>query len=323
MAHVNARTNLFARRLMVQRVGAGWPAAHVAEQLGVSRATVHKWLRRHAEGGDASLADRSSRPVRMPNRTSRQVEKRVLAARRRGKRGAVVLAGDLGLDPLTVGRILARHGVAHLAAIDPITGERVRGSRRSGNRYEHPRPGDMIHVDVKKLGKIPTGGGWRLHGRDAAVSVANRHKKTRIGYDYVHTAIDDHTRVAYSEIHDDEKDTTCAAFLHRAMAWFAAQGVTVRRVLTDNAMVYRRGTDWGWVCAAWQLKRRFTKPGCPWTNGKAERFNRTLLNEWAYARAWTSNNLRRRGLDRFLNHYNTRRGRSALGGRPPTTRLAA
>ena len=323
MAHANARTNLFARRLIIERVAAGWPAAHVAEQLGVSRATVHKWLRRHAEGGDAALADRSSRPVRMPNRTSQQVEKRVLAARRRRKRGAVVLAGDLGLNPSTVGRILARHGVAHLAAIDPITGERVRSSRRSENRYEHPRPGDMIHVDVKKLGKIPAGGGWRLHGRDAAVSVANRHKKTPIGYDYIHTAIDDHTRLAYSEIHDDEKDTTCAEFLHRAVAWFAAHGVRVRRVLTDNAMVYRRGTDWGWVCAAWQLKRRFTKPGCPWTNGKAERFNRTLLNEWAYARAWTSNSLRRRGLDRFLIRYNTRRGHSALGGRPPASRLAA
>ncbi len=323
MAHANARTNLFARRLIIERVAAGWPAAHVAEQLGVSRATVHKWLRRHAEGGDAALVDRSSRPVRMPNRTSQQVEKRVLAARRRRKRGAVVLAGDLGLNPSTVGRILARHGVAHLAAIDPITGERVRSSRRSENRYEHPRPGDMIHVDVKKLGKIPAGGGWRLHGRDAAVSVANRHKKTPIGYDYIHTAIDDHTRLAYSEIHDDEKDATCAEFLHRAVAWFAAHGVRVRRVLTDNAMVYRRGTDWGWVCAAWQLKRRFTKPGCPWTNGKAERFNRTLLNEWAYARAWTSNSLRRRGLDRFLIRYNTRRGHSALGGRPPASRLAA
>jgi transposase InsO family protein len=317
MAHANARTNLFARKLMVERVAAGWPAAHVAEQLGVSRATVHKWVRRHGEGGDGALADRSSRPLRMPNRASAKVEKQVLSARRRRKRGAVVLAAELGLNPSTVGRILARHQVPHLAAIDPITGERVRSSRRSENRYEHARPGDMIHVDVKKLGKVPPGGGWRAHGRSEAVRGRGN------GYDYVHTAIDDHTRLAYSEIHDDEKDTTCAAFLHRAVAWFAAHGVTVRRVLTDNAMVYRRGTDWGWVCAAWQLKRRFTKPGCPWTNGKAERFNRTLLTEWAYARAWTSNNLRRRGLDRFLIRYNTRRGHSALGGRPPTSRLAA
>lgn len=321
MAHRNARTNLFARRLIVERVAAGWPAAHVAEQLGVSRATVHKWVRRFAEGGDAALADRSSRPQRMPARTGKRVEQRVLAARRRRQRGAVVLAAELGLNPSTVGRILKRHDVPHLAAIDPITGERIRSSRRSQNRYEHDRPGAMVHVDVKKLGRIPAGGGWRLRGREA--TVAHKHKKVKIGYDYVHTAIDDHTRLAYSEVLPDEKDPTCAAFLHRALAWFAAHGVHARRVLTDNAMVYRHGTDWGWVCTAWQLKRRFTKPGCPWTNGKAERFNRTLLTEWAYARPWTSNQLRRRGLDRFLHHYNTRRGHSALGGRPPISRLAA
>jgi transposase InsO family protein len=306
---------------MVERVAAGWPAAHVAEQLGVSRATVHKWLRRHAQGGDAALVDRSSRPIRMPARTPTRVEKRVLAARRRRQRGAVVLAADLGLNPSTVGRILARHHVPDLAAVDPITGDPVRCSRRTANRYEHPTPGAMIHVDVKKLGRIPPGGGWRLRGREA--TVAHKHKRIKTGYDYVHTAIDDHTRLAYSEIHADEKDATCAGFLHRALAWFAEHGMQVRRVLTDNALVYRHGTDWGWVCTAWQLKRRFTKPGCPWTNGKAERFNRTLLTEWAYAHPWTSNNLRRRGLDRFLHHYNTRRGHSALGGHPPISRLTA
>ena len=323
MSHANARTNLFARRLIVERVAAGWPPAHVAEQLGISRSTVNKWLRRYDEGGDAALADRSSRPIRMPQRTSHRVEQKVLAARRRRKRGAVVLAAELGLNPSTVGRILARHEVPHLSAIDPITGELVRASRRSANRYEHRTPGSLVHVDVKKLGRIPTGGGWRLHGRDAAVSVANRHKNIRIGYDYVHTAIDDYTRLAYSEVLPDEKDLTCAGFLHRALAWFADHGVGVRRLLTDNALVYRRGTNWGWVCSAWQLKRRFTRPGCPWTNGKAERFNRTLLNEWAYARAWASSSLRTRGLDRFLRRYNTQRGHSALGGKPPISRLAA
>ena len=321
MVHANARTNLFARGLIVERVAAGWPAAHVAEQLGVSRATVHKWVRRFAEGGQAALHDRSSRPQRMPHQTSRTIEKQVLAARRRRKRGAVVLASELGLNASTVGRILVRHGVPRLAVIDPINGERVRSSRRSENRYEHSTPGAMIHVDVKKLGKIPPGGGWRVHGRQATAAL--KHRRPPIGYDYVHTAIDDHTRLAYSEVLPDEKDPTCAAFLHRALAWFAAKGITVRRVLTDNAMVYRHGGDWGWVCTAWQLKRRFTKPHCPWTNGKAERFNRTLLTEWAYARAWTSNTGRRRALDRFLNHYNTRRGHSALGSRPPISRLTA
>lgn len=317
MAHANARTNVFARRLMVERVGAGQSPAQVAEQLGVSRATVHKWLRRHAQGGEAALTDRSSRPVRMPARTPRRVEQRVLAARKRRKRGAVVLAADLGMNPSTVGRILARHHVPHLSSIDPITGERIRASRRSNNRYEHKLPGAMIHVDVKKLGRIPRGGGWRLHGRKEEVRGRGN------GYDYVHTAIDDRTRLAYSEIHADEKDHTCAGFLHRALAWFASHSVRVQRVLTDNAKVYRLGTDWGWVCTAWQLKRRFTKPGCPWTNGKAERFNRTLLTEWAYARPWTSNRSRHRGLDRFLHHYNTQRGHSALGGHPPISRLAA
>jgi transposase InsO family protein len=323
VSHANARTNLFARRLIVERVAAGWPPAHVAEQLGVSRSTVYKWLRRYDEGGDAALADRSSRPIRMPQRTSKRVELKVLAARRRRKRGATVLAAELGLNPSTVGRVLARHQVPHLDAIDPITGESVRSSRRSANRYEHRTPGSLVHVDVKKLGRVPAGGGWRLHGRDATVSVANRHKRIKIGYDYVHTAIDDYTRLAYSEVLPDEKDLTCAGFLHRALAWFVARGVRVRRLLTDNALVYRRGTNWGWVCAAWQLKRRFIRPGCPWTNGKAERFNRTLLNEWAYARAWSSNSLRTRGLDRFLRRYNTQRGHSALGGKPPISRLAA
>jgi transposase InsO family protein len=319
MAHANARTNVYARRLMVARWAAGWPAAQIAEQLGVSRATVHKWLRRFAEAGEAGLLDRSSRPRRMPNRTPARVEQRVLAARRRRKRGAVVLGAELGLNPSTVGRILARHQVPHLAAIDPITGRPTRASHRTARRYEHDRPGAMIHVDVKKLGRIPAGGGWRLRGREA--TVAHKHKRVKIGYDYVHTAIDDHTRLAYSEIQADERDRTCAEFLHRALAWFAAHTITVERVLTDNAMVYRHGSHWAATCTTWNLKRRFTKPGCPWTNGKAERFNRTLLTEWAYARAWTSNNSRRRGLDRFLNHYNTRRGHSAIGGHPPISRL--
>jgi transposase InsO family protein len=253
----------------------------------------------------------------MPARTPPRVERRVLAERRRRRRGAVVLAAELGMSPSTVGRVLARHQVPHLAMLDPVTGEPVRASRRRENRYEHDRPGAMIHVDVKKPGRIPPGGGWRAHGRSEAV------KGRGNGYDFVHTAIDDHTRLAYSEVLPDEKDTTCAAFLHRALAWLAGQGITVRRVLTDNAMVYRHGGDWGWVCSAWQLKRRFTRPGCPWTNGKAERFNRTLQQEWAYARPWTSSRARTRALDKFLAHYNNRRGHSALGGRPPISRLTA
>ena len=262
MPHANARTNVYARRLMVERVDAGWPPAHVAEQLGVSRPTVDKWVKRFREAGQDGLHDRSSRPHSSPNRTPAKVEKRVLSARRRRQRGAVVLAAELGMHASTVGRVLARHRVPHLAAVDPITGAPVRSMRHSGIRYEHAAPGDLIHVDVKKLGRIPAGGGWRAHGRSEAVRGRGN------GYDYIHTAIDDHTRLAYSEIHPDEKDATAAGFLHRALECFAAHGITVLRVLTDNALVYRRGRAWAEVCQAWSLKRRFIKPRCPWTNGK-------------------------------------------------------
>jgi transposase InsO family protein len=192
------------------------------------------------------------------------VEAEILALRAKPHRGAVFLAGELGLVPSTVGRVLRRRQVPRLASIDPITGAEVR-RRHSGVRYERARPGELLHVDVKELGKVPDGGGWRLLGREA--TSAHRHRKV--------------------EALADEKDTTSAAFLHRAVARFRTQDVMIERVLTDNAMVYRRGRDWAAVCTALGIRRRFTKPGCPWTNGKAERLNRTLLTEFAYARPWT------------------------------------
>jgi transposase InsO family protein len=198
----------------------------------------------------------------------------MLDLRARLRRGAVYLAGELGVVASTVGRILARHQVPPLAAVDPITGLPVR-RRHTGIRYERRNPGDLLHIDVKKLGRVPDGGGWRLHGR-------HEHARGRgIGYDYLHVAIDDRTRLAYVEALPDERDLTSAGFLYRAVAWFRDQGVRVLRVLTDNAQVYRRGRNWRAVCIALGLRRRFIKPGCPWTNGKAERFNRTLLTEFA------------------------------------------
>jgi transposase InsO family protein len=315
MAHVNARTTLFARRLIVQRRLGGWPAARVAEQLGVSRATVHKWLRRYREEGWDGLQDRSSRPHHSPTRTPAAVEAKILQLRAHAHRGPVFLAGELGLVASTVGRVLRRHQVPPLSAIDPITGAPVR-RRHSGVRYERHAPGELLHVDVKKLGRVPDGGGWRLHGR------REKHRGRGIGYDFLHVAVDDHSRLAYIEALPDERDTTCAGFLHRATAWFRAHGVRVLRVLTDNAKVYRVGRDWHAVCTGLGIRRRFTKPGCPWTNGKAERLNRTLLTEFAYARPWLSNTDRLAALDTWVQHYNTRRAHSALGGRPPITRLA-
>lgn len=320
MSHRKARTTVFARQLIVERVAAGWPPAHVAEQLGISRATVYKWLRRWRQEGSAGLVDRSSRPHRQPRRLADAVEHRIMELRRSSHRGPVWLAAQLGLPASTIGRVLQRHQAPALDAVDPITGEPVR-RRHSGVRYEHRRPGDLLHVDVKKLGRIPDGGGWRLLGRDA--TVAHRHKKIPLGYDYLHVAVDDRTRLAYVEAHPDEKDATCAAFLHRAVSWFRRQGVLVRRLLTDNAATYRRGSCWSAVCSALQLRRRFTRPGCPWTNGKAERLNRTLLTEWAYSQPWTSNTARLAALDAWVDDYNNHRGHSALGGHPPVSRLAA
>ncbi len=237
--------------------------------------------------------------------------------------GPVQLAAELNLPASTIGQVLRRWQMPRLADLDRLSGELLR-TRATDVRYEHARPGDLLHVDVKKLGRIPAGGGWRLEGEDASAHHRNRDRAEPVGFDFIHVAVDDYSRVVYAEVLPDEKTATCAAFLHRAVIWFREQhGVTGRRVLTDNALSYRRGNAWAQVCNALQVKRRFIKPYCPWTNGKAERFNRTLLTDWAYARPWTSNTQRTDAFDDFLDRYNTRRAHTALGGRPPISRLAA
>jgi transposase InsO family protein len=317
VAHANARTTVYARKLIVARVLAGHRAGEVAKQLGISRQTVYKWVRRWRTEGDAGLVDRSSRPHRMPRRTSVATTAAIVAARRAHHAGPVRLAAILGIAASTIGAVLTRAGMPRLADIDRLTGEPLRGRRHSERRYERQLPGDLLHVDVKKLGRVPDGGGWRVHGRREEV------RGRGIGWDYVHVAIDDHSRLAYAEVLPDERTGTCAGFLTRAAGWFAAQGVLVRRVLTDNAKSYRIGQAWVTACTQLGIARRFIKPGRPWTNGKAERFNRTLQTEWAYATAWTSNDQRTAALDSWLEHYNTARSHSALGGRPPVSRLAA
>jgi transposase InsO family protein len=317
VAHANARTTVYARKLIVDRVLAGHRPGEVAKQLGVSRQTVYKWVRRWRAEGWAGLADRSSRPHRMPRRTSVETTAVIVAARRHHHAGPVRLAAILGIAASTIGAVLARVGMPRLADVDRLTGELLRGRRHSDRRYEHQHPGDLLHVDVKKLGRVPDGGGWRVHGRSEEV------RGRGLGGDYVHVAIDDHTRLAYAEVLPDEKTGTCAGFLTRAAAWFAAQGVTIRRVLTDNAKSYRTGKAWITACDELGIARRFIQPGRPWTNGKAERFNRTLQSEWAYARPWTTNGARTTALDDWLELYNTARSHSALGGRPPVSRLAA
>jgi transposase InsO family protein len=319
--HRNARLTMHGRRELVNRVRVqDRPIAHVAKEMGISRRCAHKWISRFDAEGEVGLLDRSSRPHTSPTRTPPKVEQRVLKARRKHRCDAVGLAHHTGVPASTCGRILRRHDVPRLAACDPITGKVIRASRMSARRYEHPAPGDLVHVDVKKVGRIPDGGGWRAHGRAGMRTHGAKH--ARIGYDYIHAAVDDHSRLAYAEILPDEKGSTTAGFLTRAIAWFAAHGVHIKAILTDNAFNYRHNRQVADVLAEQGVTHRFIKPHCPWTNGKVERFNRTLQKEWAYRRAYAGNRYRSAALPRWLIIYNNQRPHTALGGHPPISRVS-
>ena len=317
VSHASARTTFHGRLLMVRRREAGWPVAHIAAAMGVSRKCVKTWVDRFASDGEAGLYDRSSRPHRMPTRTPAELEQRIVELRRDERRGPDWIGAELGVPARTVSRVLARHGVPRLASLDPITGEVIRASKHTAVRYERERPGELVHMDVKKLGRIPDGGGWRAHGRGLG---GNADGKKGTGFDYVHSLVDDHSRLAYSEILADEKGPTCAAFLTRAIDYFAAHGIdTIERLMTDNAWAYRYSLRE--VCAAVGIKQVFIRPHCPWQNGKVERLNRTLLTEWAYRQIFLTNNDRAAALAPWLEHYNTQRRHSALAGLPPLSRL--
>jgi transposase InsO family protein len=320
VSHANARLTPHGRWLLVSRVLAGRPVAHVAKELGVSRQCAYRWVRRFRAEGRAGLLDRSSRPRSCPSRTSDQAESAVLAARLRLRCGPVGIAAQTGVAARTVSRILARNRVPALASCDPITGQVIRAQRSTARRYERERPGELVHIDVKKLGRIPDGGGWRVHGRVA--TVAHKHKKTKIGFDYVHALVDDYSRLAYAEVLPDEKGVTAAGFLTRAADYFAAAGIThIERVLSDNAFAYRHSTAFKDAVAALGAEQRFIKPHCPWTNGKVERLNRTLQTEWAYRQPFTTNTARTEALAPWLQHYNHERNHSALDGHPPISRV--
>lgn len=309
MSHRSARLTVFGRRLLVERVASGRAVAHVAAEMGISRTTAHKWVRRWQTEGEAGLADRSSRTHRTPHRTPAAIEEQVCDLRRSRKLGPARIGPVLGLPASTVHRILTRHGLNRLSWIDRPTGTVIR-------RYEREHPGELIHVDVKKLGRIPDGGGHKIHGRQAGRPIRG------MGFDYIHSAVDDHSRLAYSEIHNDEKVATCAGFLTRAAAFFHTHGITrIERVLTDNAWTYRKGLAWKNVLADLGATGKLTRPYRPQTNGKAERFNRTLADEWAYQRPYTSNTERTTALADFLHTYNHHRSHTALQGHPPITRV--
>jgi transposase InsO family protein len=303
MAHANARLTEFGRLLLVQRITElGWPPAQAAASLGVSRATAYKWLARYRTHGQAGLADRSSRPHRCPHALPAAQVRRVLRARRRHRQGPHRLAWRLHMPRSTIYGVLRRHGMSRLSHTDRASGVVV--------RYQREHPGELVHIDVKKLGRIPDGGGHRIHGR------APRRQRG-IGYDYLHSAVDDRSRVAFSQILPDEGAATAALFLVEAAAFFADHGVAIQRVLTDNAKAYAESVSFAETAAALGISLKRTRCYRPQTNGKVERFNKTLLEEWAYARLYRSNDERRRAFTRWLRFYNHRRPHTSLDGLTP------
>jgi transposase InsO family protein len=318
VSHVNARLAPAGRAILIRRVIMdGRPVAHVAKEMGISRQCAHRWVRRYRAEGGAGLYDRSSRPRSSPSRTSPEREAVVLEARARLRFGPARLARETGVPPRTISRILNRHEVPKLAWLDPITGTLIRSTRKSTNRYERETPGELLHIDVKKLGRIPEGGGWRADPDQSAENHTASHQK--MGYDYVHAIVDDHSRLAYAEIHPDEKGATAAAFLTRAAEYFATHGITrIQRVISDNAMAYRKTVAFHDAVTDLGATQKFIKPHCPWQNGKVERFNRTLAEEWAYRHAFPNNQARHDALAPWLEHYNTERIHSSHGQTPAT-----
>jgi transposase InsO family protein len=300
--HQNARTTPRGRSLMIRRLAEGWPIAAVAAAFGVDARTVRKWRDRHATAGDAGLADRSSRPHHSPSRLAGTVEAEIEALRRERLSGPAI-ARQLGRPVATIGVVLRRRGLGRLEALDP---------KPAVIRYQRDQPGELIHIDIKKLGRID-GIGHRISGD-------RRGQKRGTGWEFLHVCIDDASRLAYTEILPDERKESAVAFLERALAWYATLGVTVERVMTDNGSAYRSHLFRRAIGDA-GLKHKRTRPYRPQTNGKAERFIQTSLREWAYLQAFESSTARSQAMRPWLHAYNTERPHAALAGKSPLTRL--
>ena len=320
--HANAALTPRARlRLACLIVEKGWSIPRAAERYDVSWRTAKKWADRYRAEGPAGMNDRSSRPHRQPNRTPAPVVRKIVHLRWKQRLGPVEIGDRLGMPASTVHAVLVRCRINRLTHIDRATGEPIR-------RYEHERPGDLIHVDVKKIGRIPDGGGWRYVGRQqgnrnrAATPDLPRNQwhHALTGTCYLHTVIDDHSRVAYVEARDDETKETATDVLRNAVAWFAARGVTVQRVLSDNGSCYRSHL-WADTCAELGIVPKKTRPYRPQTNGKIERFHRTLAEGWAFKKFYSSENVRLAALPAWIHEYNHHRPHSAIGKHSPITRL--
>jgi transposase InsO family protein len=303
---------VLGRQLLVNRVLIdGWKPADAAKAMGVSRQTAYKWLRRFHDEGPAGLADRTSAPRRCPHRLDPDAVATIVATRLETLYGPHRLAYALGRPRSTIYGVLRREQLSRLSFIDRPT--------RTVVRYERARPGELLHVDVKKLGRIREGGGWKMHGRE--MGRTGEMVRIKVGYDYLHVAVDDHSRVAFVQTLADEKAPTCAQFVRDAAAYFASEGVTVERVMTDNARNYTPSSVFKKALADMGISHRRTRLYRPQTNGKAERFNRTLLEEFAYKTLFTSNHQRTQSLGPWLGFYNGERPHTAIGGLTPLQRL--
>jgi transposase InsO family protein len=301
-SHKNARLTLEGRKLLVERI-AGLGLMPAAEAAGISPRTARKWLKRFQEGGVQGLHDRSSRPMRTRTNLDVALHERIEQLRR-SRMPMRRIATIVGRSVSTVSRLLARLGLSSLKALDPIA---------SIVRYEREAPGELLHIDTKKLGRIVQPS-HRVTG--------DRRDATRgAGWEFAHVAIDDHSRAGFVQMHDNERKGSAVAFLQAAVAHYAALGVTIKRLITDNGSAYRSRL-FAKTCQALGIKHTFTRPYRPQTNGKAERFIQTCLREWAYGRVWANSNERATWLPAFLSYYNARRPHSALGYKPPASRLA-
>jgi transposase InsO family protein len=305
MSHPSARLTPKGRQLLVRRVAAGWTITRASSAVGISRQTGSKWVGRFRREGDNGLLDRSSAVHRQARAHPSSLVEQLCARRRALRVGPHILAWESGLPRSTVYALLRREGLGRLDRLEP---------RPPVVRYERERPGELVHLDTKMLGRIGEGGGHRIHGRGRD---KDRHRG--IGWNRVHLAVDDHSRLAYAEELPDESPATTAAFLRRTWRFYAAHGISIERILTDNGGCYRSGA-FAEACDELGIGHRFTRPYRPQTNGKAERLVRTLLAEWAYASPFTQPAARIDALARFLDFYNRRRPHWSLAGQPPISR---
>ena len=302
--HQNARTTPHSRMRMIQRLGNGWTVADVAQAHGVDPGTVRKWRDRFASEGEAGLADRSSRPHHSPDRLNKQDEAVILALRRDRLSGPAI-ARRLARPVSTIGVVLRRHGLGRLSALNP---------RPPVTRYEREQPGELIHIDIKKLGRI-NGVGHRITGDRTRQSNGRG-----VGWEYLHVAIDDRSRLAFTQLLPSERKEDATAFLNSSLAWFRSLGITVQRVMTDNGAAYK-SRNFAAACAGSNVAHKRTRPYTPKTNGKAERFIQSSIREWAYARPFNSSEQRHAAMAPWLHDYNTARPHAALNGKPPISRI--